>query len=489
MGREETASAPRRGNMVRNTLHLGLGQVVTTVLSIVVSAVVARALTTSEFGLLYLVFSIATFAYVVVDWGHGQYLIREAVRHPARAGELFGSTLALRSVMAVVACVVAVAATWLLGYDNWTLLLTGAMILALLPQYLGLSFGWVFRAYERMDRDALLNVAMKVAALVCTIAFLALGGRLMGIVLANAVAGLLTLAVGLAMYRSLALPAVSATLPAARELLQGGAPIFAILLATAIEPVFNANILYNMASSTVVGWYGAASTIAGTLVAPASVLAAAVYPRLSAAAGDAAEFRTTVEITLRPLMLIAVLGAVGTYLFAEVPVAIVYSLDKFAPAADTLRAFAPVLLLMYVNMLLGMAILAVGRAGRLAITKVGTLVVTTGFVLVLVPWCQSRFSNGGLGVMYAMLVGEVLMLIASFFLMRSAVTSRTIADLIRGFAVGLVTVVLFKLLPPFTPFLAIPACLVTFGGLAVLLGALRRSDIDVLLSALRRRSA
>ena len=76
---------------------------------------------------------------------------------------------------------------------------------------------------------------------------------------------------------------------------------------------------------------------------------------------------------------------------------LIYSLQKFGPAADTLRAFAPVLLLMYVDIFLSVAILAAGKAGRLASAKVASVVLTTGLVFVLVPVCQARFANGGLG--------------------------------------------------------------------------------------------
>src|SRR5579863_6816121 len=79
------------GTMVRNALHLGLGQVATTVLTVALSAAIARTLGAADFGLLYVLTSIATFAYVFVDWGHGPYVTRETARHPNRSGELMGS--------------------------------------------------------------------------------------------------------------------------------------------------------------------------------------------------------------------------------------------------------------------------------------------------------------------------------------------------------------------------------------------------------------
>lgn len=481
-------SAPQRRGMVRNVIHLGLGQVATTILTILLSAAMARTLGPSDFGLLYLLTSIATFAYVVVDWGHGGLIVRETARRPERSGDLLGSALALRSVCALVACAAAVATTWLLGYDARTCVLTGVLILCWLPQYLGLSFGWVFRGRERMDRDAVLNVVLKLATLIGSMTCLALGGRLVGLVLTWSVAGCLTLAIGIGMYRRLQLPRISATLSTARELLRDGASFLAISLAVAVEPYFNANILYKMASPTVVGWYGAAWNIAGTLVAPATILGATMYPRLSMAAGDAAEFKRTFDVSSRPLLLLAVFGAVGTYLFADVAIGLIYSLQKFGPAADTLRAFAPVLMLMCLDVFLATAILAAGNARRLAGVKVASVVVTTGLVLVLVPWCQARFANGGLGVMYAMAIGEMLMLIAEVILMRETIDAATIGDVCRSLIAGAAALSLFRLLPAFTPFLAIPLYVLVFGGLSILFGAVRRSDVEILVASLRRRA-
>jgi O-antigen/teichoic acid export membrane protein len=294
---------------------------------------------------------------------------------------------------------------------------------------------------------------------------------------------------GIVMYRRLQLPTISATISTARELLRDGATLLAMSLAVAIEPYFNANIMYKLASPTVVGWYGAAWNIGGTLIAPATILGATTFPRLSRAAGDAAEFKRAFDISFRPLLLLAVLGAVGTYLFADVPVGLIYTLQKFGPAVDTLRAFALVLPLMYVDVFLAAAILATGKAGLLAGVKVVAVVLTTALVFVLVPVCQARFANGGLGVMYAMAIGELLMLVSAGFLIREVIDGRTIGTVCRTSIAGAVTVLLIRPWPALTPFLAIPLCVLLFGGLSLMVGAVKRSDIEMLLASFRKPSA
>jgi O-antigen/teichoic acid export membrane protein len=484
----EQKSEPRRGGMARNFIHLGLGQAATTLLSAMLSFVVGRMLTTAEFGLMFLLYSICAFTFVVIDWGHGTLVIREASRHHGRAGELLGTTLTMRTIGAFLAAPIVFLVTWALDYPMLTRVLAVVVILSSLPQYLGLSFGWIFRSRERMDRDALINVVFKFSNLVFATTCLLLGGRVLGLMLVCGLAGCLTLFLAISIYRKLQLPALTTSKATSRELLRDGAPIFAMTLAVAIEPVVNANILFKMSSADVVGWYGAAWTIAGTLIAPATVLATAMYPRMSPAADDPVEFKRLVNVSFRPLLLLAVLGTVGTYLFAEVPVAIIFGLPKFAPSADIVRAFSLLLLLMYISLFLSTVALSLGRATRLATTKIIAVMMVVGMAFFLVPFCQERFGNGGLGVIFAMAIGELLIVCVSWAIVREAIDGRTVADLLRGLVAGAATLLLFKVIPDLSPFLGIPLCILVFGAVAWMVRLMKASDVQMLVASLRKKS-
>jgi O-antigen/teichoic acid export membrane protein len=478
---------PQGGTMVRNFVHLGLGQVVTTVLTVLLSATIARTLGPEDFGLLFLITSIATFAYVFVDWGHGPYITRELARHPGRAGELMGSVLAVRVAMALALCGIAVAATWLLGYNLRTCLLAALMIVGWLPMYAGLSYAWAFRARERMDCDALINVVLKTATLSVSLVCLMLGGRVLALVLVWPVAGTITLIVATLIYRRLGLSPLRVTAKTARELVTMGASLLAISLAITVQAYIDANILYKLVPHIAVGWYGAAWNIAGTLVAPATILTATMYPRLSRAANDHDVFKHTFRNVFRPLLLVGVLGAIGTYLFGDLVVTIVYSKQKFGPAGDILRAFAPAVLLIYIDMYLGTAIMAAERVGRFARVKLLAVVVTTVAELALIPWCQAYFGNGGIGIMFALILGETVMIAASIAILRDSVDGLMFTDLGRGLVAGGATLLLMRLLQSAHPFVRVPSCVVIFLGLAAAVGLVGRSDWELLMSAFQRR--
>lgn len=262
--------------------------------------------------------------------------------------------------------------------------------------------------------------------------------------------------------------------------------MLAMAVAVAVQPYLNANLLYKLAPVEVVGWYGVAWTIAGTLVAPSAILAGAVYPRFSKAADQQGEFQRVLRTALRPLLFIAMLGGVGTYLFADVAISLIYGEQRFGEAAAILRVFAPTLVLIYADMLFGSVIFAVGKAGRLASVKFAAVVITTGLALILIPLCQSRYGNGGIGVIIAMGVGEFLMVSAATLMVRETLDRRMLVDLLRALLAASATVLLMQSLPAMTPFLAIPACILTFLALSFVFGLVNRSDLTSLLAVFRK---
>ncbi len=478
----------RPGGLARNTFNLVLGQVLTTGLTILLSAAIGRTLGPGDFGILYLVTAVSTFAFVFVDWGHGPYVIREVARHPHRAGELMGTVMVLRVATALVLIIPSLFIGWMLGYERRTLLFIAAMMTAWIPLYLGLTYGWAFRGAERMEFDALINVVLKFLSLVFGIAMLALGARLPGVILAMGLAGTVTLVVATALYRRLHFPRLRVTRAMARELAIGGTPMVSMSVAVAIQPYIDANLLSRLAPHGVIGWYGAAMTFCNTLVAPAAVISSAAFPRLSVVASDRTRFASILHEALRPLVFVAVLGALGTFLFANVGVSVVYSLEKFGPSASILRAFAPGMLLVFIDMMLSTAIVAAGRAAGVAVAKAITVVVISALEIVLIPFFQIHYGNGGLGVMCAFFAGELLMIAADLYLLRGLVSIAIAVDLGRALLAGAGTLIAIEGLHLGGSVSGIPLCILMFtlGSFAV--GLIRWADVQALTTMFRRRT-
>jgi O-antigen/teichoic acid export membrane protein len=205
-------------------------------------------------------------------------------------------------------------------------------------------------------------------------------------------------------------------------------------------------------------------------------------------AHDHALLRTELRTALRPLLGLGALGAVGTFLFADLAVSIIYGSRGFAPAGAILKAFSPALFLVCVDVLFASAVMAVGRPRALAVAKTANLAVCTGLALLLVPWAQARHGNGGIGLVLAFGASEVIMFGAAVALMpRATLDSAFVADVGRAVAAGGLTLLLFRLVPPLPPVAGVPLCVAAFAAAAAALGLVRRGELRAFGALLRRR--
>jgi len=227
-----------------------------------------------------------------------------------------------------------------------------------------------------------------------------------------------------------------------------------------------------------VGWYGAAKSIMGTLLAPSLILGQAAFPRLSRAALDRAVFRKELAIAQRPMVWMGGLAGVGTWLFADVAIHLVYGHRSFGPAGIILSVFGLGLFLTFIDVLLGTALTALGRSTAFAVVKIGAVMLGTALELWLIPRFQARTGNGGLGVVVSLVVCEALIFTGLLLLMpRATVGLGILVDAGRALAAAVVTAVSLRLLPPISPWVGIPLCVVLYTAATAALGLLRPEDV------------
>lgn len=474
--------------VARNAFYLTLGQVITTVLSILFGAALGRTLGAGEFGLYFLMTSFAAFAYVLADWGQGLYIVREVARRPECGSTFLGTALLLRTACAVLVSIPTGLAVWALGYDAVTRLYSIVFIGVSLPFFLAQTYGMAFRAQDRMGLDAGVSVANKFTLLGLALAALALGGGLPGVLAAQALSGFLALAMARLLYRRMKAGPVRYSSQIARAILIGGSAFVTFGVANNIQPYIDAVILSKLAPADAVGWYGAAKTIIGTVFAPALILGAASLPSLARAAANGDAFKAEVRSALRPILWLGAVAAIGTYLFADGAIAIVYGQQQFAPSVTILQVYAPAFLPLFMNVLFGTALSSMGRARPYAVLRVSSVVVSTVLELVLIPVFQQRTGNGGIGVATAFVASEFMILAGSTILLwRKGLGPDLFVDAARTLGSGALTLLFFSRMPPLPFVVGVPICVTVFLLCSAGLGLVRVSDLQTLRMLLRKR--
>jgi O-antigen/teichoic acid export membrane protein len=481
---EDTGSGRRA--VARNAFYLVLRQALTTVLAILFSAALGRVLGVRDFGLYFLVTSFSTFAYVLVDWGQQFYVIREIARQPERGSLLLGTSLVLRAAGTVLVTVPSGVAAWALGYDAVTRWYLVAFIAVSLPFFLAQGYGMVFRGRDQMDLDAGVTVANKVALVVFGLVALALGQQLPGVLAAQALSGLLALAVAAWLYRRVTTGPLSYSPRIAREILAGGGALFTYGAVANVQPYIDLMILSKLATPEAVGWFAAAKNIMGTVFAPALILGTASFPRLARMAANKETFRAEIGVALRPILWLGALAGTGTFLFADDVIALIYGDGKFRPSGVILQLYAPGLTLLFIDVLLVYALAALHRATALSVVKIGSVLVSTLLALLLIPVYQQRTGNGGIGVAAAFVASEFVVFGCGTFILRREIPVMGFAiNIARAAGSAALTLLLFWWLPRLPIILGIPICSIAFLLCSIALGLIGRADFELVRSLLR----
>jgi O-antigen/teichoic acid export membrane protein len=270
----------------------------------------------------------------------------------------------------------------------------------------------------------------------------------------------------------------------------GGGALFTVLAANSVQPYIDAVILSKLAPADAIGWYGAAKNILGTMLAPAAILSTASFPRLSRAALDRASFKKEARAALRPIFWLGALAAIGTFLFADDAISIVYGRQHFGPSGMILKVYAPGFFLLFIDVMLGFALLALGRGTALSLAKLASLVVSTALELLLIPIFQQRTGNGGIGVVAAFVVSEVVVFGGAVFLLpRGSLGVDVAVDMARTLGSAALTLLLFQWMPRLPFFVGIPVCIVVFLLCSIALGLVRRADLQLFSALLRKEQS
>ncbi|MFQ5912218.1 MAG: flippase [Nitrospinota bacterium] len=476
--------------VARNALYLGVGQVVTAALSFGVTALLARHLGAEDYGIFYLAGAFVLSAFILVEFGQDYYVVRAVARSRERAGELLGTGLALRVIGALVIYLPVIGAARLLEYPETTRTAISLMVVFHFLSSLGNGFSTIFRGVERMDYEAASRVAFKTLIAAATVVAITLGARLVAVIQAQIVAAAGGLAIYVLILRRLAVPRPQIRVQSAGAILRGGAPFLLLGVLITLHESVDAIMLSKLAPGDAVGWYGAATRFTGILIFPATILGVALYPTLSRLFADRPQgYREFARSGLRFMLLLGALTAAGTYLFAEEAVSLVYGQEAFGPAATNLRVLTPYIFLVFVNIVLGTAIMAANRQARWAYAKGACVLLAIALNAVLIPFCQSRFGNGGIGSSAATSCTELVMLGAAFRLTpRGTLALELLRDLGRAIAATAAMAGVIWLLGEVSPGIGITTALLTFVAVVVLLGGVGREDLGLLRDAVRLRS-
>jgi O-antigen/teichoic acid export membrane protein len=175
-------------------------------------------------------------------------------------------------------------------------------------------------------------------------------------------------------------------------------PFFATGLSQALAGKINVSLMSFLASDAEIGWYGAASTIAGIALLLSPLLGWVLLPLTARAESRSSEELTT--LTRRAMMLVLTIAVPITLMLGLSADVIVKTLfgPAFGPATLSLRVLAPTFVLTYVGIVSSGALIGQGRGWTVTVILLSGLILSPLMNWLLIPRTLAAFGVGGAGV-------------------------------------------------------------------------------------------
>jgi O-antigen/teichoic acid export membrane protein len=472
---------------LRNAVKLASSLVATWTVALVVKFQLPRFLGPNSFGQFNFAESFAAAFFVFVGLGIETYIQKEIPVRPKHASDFFGALLVLRGAIGLA----------LLALMMLVLTLTGRP-----PEthYLALLFGVTYFVMGvNFTLAALLQASTKVGALAVQ----------------NVVSKLLW-GVGLALGLWLRMPLVVLTIPlltselikmmvllrATREaiglevrvdmqtlkpVLKASLPFYVNMVAVNLASRLDVTLLEFLTHKREeVGWYGAANNFASLAMLLSPLVGWILMPLLSRAKHRSdEEFFVILRRAIEALVVAAVPVTLLIGLGADVWIQLAFG-ELFKPAAVSLHFLAPIFIATYMAMLLSAALVILGKSWRMTMISLAGLALQPVLTLLFVP-IMARTGPGGAGAGAAIGLTVLEIFVTAMFWLsigRQALDRRAVMAIVKSLGISVLVIALDRAVVHLGVW-RLGIDMLVYAGLALLVGAVRLSDVKRLIVLLR----
>jgi len=393
-------------------------QAITWVTSFVLLMFLPRYLGSEDYGRLYLALSVKMMLGLFIDFG-GNYLITKEVARSEQNGlKILSSYFMLRILLWLISIGAIILAADLFGYSEHVHLLI--LILAIGKLFEGESTA--LKAYfQGIERTEYPSIGMVIERIF--VASFAIGALLMGSdSIAIAVIIALGTVVNFAVVGWFSRKFIKISYKFDKKvfnLLRSGLPFFLFSLFSIIYYRVDAIMLASMSTDAVTGWYGGAYRFFDMVMIFPILYTKVIFPIFSKLWDDKEGIlQETFGQSLKLILLLAVPVACIVFLFSSDIIQFFMGLQEYGPSVIILQIFAISVPLIYVDFILGSAIMgAANRQHGWATVGFIAIFINIGANYLLIPYTQLRYGNGGIGAAVATFITELFVMVSAIVLL------------------------------------------------------------------------
>jgi O-antigen/teichoic acid export membrane protein len=471
-----------------NALKLGGSLLATWGIAMAMRFLLPRYLGPQRFGALSFADAFAATSFIVLGFGVDLYIRKHVSIRPAHASDFFGGTFLLRVAMS--ALILMVMAIAMHAMDRPPEIRRVVYVFGVAQFFVtaNATLSALLHARGRVGGMSVLAIATKIVWALGVLLAIAAGAGLWGFAFAFLVSEAIESVVLFRLAQRHLDLAFRIDVSATKAMVLFSLPYYLNTFATTAYGKLDVTVLAVLDTSLEVGFYAAASAIAGLSLLVTPLIGWVLMPTLARAAARShdeffARIRGSTELILGVAIPVALILGLG----ADVFVRILFG-EAFAPAALALRILAPTFVVTYMAIIFAITLLMLERAWTLTAVSVAGLAVNLLLNVGLIGRARAAFGagGGGAGCALAMLGTEVFVAGAMMSIVgRRAVDHRTLGMVAKSLAACALVVLVDHLAAPMGwARLVLDASV--YLAVVILTGALRVRELAALVVAALR---
>ena len=367
------------------TVVQGVGKAVALLFSLLSIRLATNYLGLEGYGDYAIVLTVSTLVFAFAEMGLTVLLAREIASQPDREDEIAGAVLFLRLISAAAVMVLSFAVVPFLPYSA---AVREGLLIAIAGSLVGLVSVFpnaFFQVRLRLERAALIEVFLRLTALLLMVVVVVLDLGFLAFVACTAAAWALSLGLSFYLLRPFWKPHLRAAWPEVRQVFVRAVPVGLVAVLGLLHFKVDALMLSLLKPPEDVGIYTISySVIEQTLVVP-TLLMAAVFPILSrfVAARDPSA-ADVVDKTFRFLALLGIAASASVFVLAA-PLVHILSNEDFDQSVTVLRILAFALIPLFATVAFTNLLVAMDSLRLVVLASAFGIVVNVALNLYLIP--------------------------------------------------------------------------------------------------------
>lgn len=393
--------------IAKNTSALFIAQVVSSSISLIFGIVIARVLGDTIFGKFAFALAFTDIFSIFISLGYNTLLIREVSRDKTQVNKYMNNIFSFRVVFSVVLFVLIVITINIMQYPDDTKLAVYLLGIFQILEALANVFKTTFRAFERMELEAVVIVSVHLLSLPLMLLIIYLGYGLIAVCLVYVAIGLMDLLFSLILCgkkiafvkKDIDYNFFKKTIPTAISLSM--LAIFALIYVK-IDTV----MLSIMKGDAVVGWYNAAYYLVQGFKPLQQMMMSAVFPIMAFSYVSSKDsLKRIFETSFKYLFILGLPIAVGITLLADKFIFLIYGAD-FQNSIIALQILSWDVLLVFLYGCISFLLVSINRQHQMALFAGCTAVINITLNVLLIP------TYSYIGSAFATIIAESFLLVA-----------------------------------------------------------------------------